>query len=39
MTTASRWTSLVGVLTSFGLRNIVRKANGKEAQAELKLGR
>jgi len=28
---------LVGVLTSFGLRNIVRKANGKEAQAELKV--
>ena len=27
---------LVSVLTSFGLRNIVRKANGKEAQDELK---
>lgn len=28
---------LVGVLTSFGLRNIVRKSNGQEAQDELKL--
>jgi CheY-like chemotaxis protein len=27
---------LVGVLTSFGLRNLVRKANGLEAQEELK---
>lgn len=27
---------LVGVLTSFGLRNITRKADGKEAQEELK---
>ena len=27
---------LVGVLTSFGLRNVVRKADGKEAQEELK---
>ena len=27
---------LVGVLTSFGLRNIVRKANGREAQEELR---
>jgi CheY-like chemotaxis protein len=27
---------LVGVLTSFGLRNVVRKANGLEAQEELK---
>lgn len=27
---------LVGVLTSFGLRNLVRKADGKEAQEELK---
>lgn len=27
---------LVGVLTSFGLRNIVRKASGKEAQEELR---
>ena len=27
---------LVGVLTSFGLRNITRKANGQEAQDELK---
>jgi CheY-like chemotaxis protein len=27
---------IVGVLTSFGLRNVVRKANGLEAQEELK---
>jgi CheY-like chemotaxis protein len=27
---------LVGVLTGFGLRNIVRKANGREAQDELR---
>ena len=27
---------LVGVLTSFGLRNVVRKAGGPEAQDELK---
>lgn len=27
---------LIGVLTSFGLRNITRKADGKEAQEELK---
>jgi CheY-like chemotaxis protein len=27
---------LVGVLTSFGLRNVVRKANGLEAREELK---
>jgi TatD DNase family protein len=27
---------LVGVLTSFGLRNVTRKADGKEAQEELK---
>jgi len=27
---------LVGVLTSFGLRNVVRKANGKEAQEDLR---
>ena len=27
---------LIGVLTSFGLRNVVRKADGREAQEELK---